>query len=126
VLRALQQIYTEDRVRDLNIKIDMDMSKKSVKTEEFFPFTKKPDNPNTPYDDSDIVPSVTRSTSETTYEYQGTGFNPEGPAGAEGQTAPAYKDLQNMVARPPRPRPSATRRSTSGTSTRSVLPASTA
>ncbi|HQG40736.1 MAG TPA: flagellar basal-body MS-ring/collar protein FliF, partial [Spirochaetales bacterium] len=30
-------------------------------------------------------------------EYQGTGFNPEGPAGMEGQTAPAYKDLQNMV-----------------------------
>lgn len=97
VLRALQQIYTEDRVRDLNIKIDMDMSKKSVKTEEFYPFTIKPDNPVTPYDDSEIVPSVTRSTSETKYEYQGTGFNPEGPAGAEGQTAPAYKDLQNMV-----------------------------
>ena len=35
--------------------------------------------------------------SKTTYEYQGTGFNPEGPAGIEGQTAPAYKDLQNMV-----------------------------
>ncbi len=97
VLRALQQIYTEDRVRDLNIKIDMDMSKKSVKTEEYFPFTVKPDNPTTPYDDSEVAPSVTRSTSETKYEYQGTGFNPEGPAGAEGQTAPAYKDLQNMV-----------------------------
>ncbi len=40
---------------------------------------------------------MTRSTSETKYEYQGTGFNPEGPAGVEGQTAPAYKDLQNMV-----------------------------
>ncbi len=97
VLRSLQQIYTEDRVRDLNIKIDMDMSKKSIQTEEFFPFTVRPDNPTTPYDDSEIVPSVTRSTSETRYEYQGTGFNPEGPAGAEGQTAPAYKDLQNMV-----------------------------
>jgi flagellar M-ring protein FliF len=44
VLRALQQIYTEDRVRDLNIKIDMDMSKKAVKTDEFFPFTVRPDN----------------------------------------------------------------------------------
>lgn len=97
VLKALQQIYTEDRVRDLNIKIDMDMSKKAVKTEEYFPFTVRPDNPTTPYDDSEIVPSVTRSTSETKYEYQGTGFNPEGPAGTEGQTAPAYKDLQNMV-----------------------------
>jgi flagellar M-ring protein FliF len=97
VLKALQQIYTSDRVRDLNIKLDMDRSKKSVSTEEHFPFTLKPDNPVTPYDDSDIKPSVTLSTEKTTYEYQGTGFNPEGPAGVEGQTAPAYKDLQNMV-----------------------------
>lgn len=97
VLKALQQIYTADRVRDLNIKIDMDMSKKSVSTDEYFPFTLKPDNPTTPYDDSVVQPSVRLSSEKTTYEYQGTGFNPEGPAGVEGQTAPAYKDLQNMV-----------------------------
>ncbi|HAE22568.1 MAG TPA: flagellar M-ring protein FliF [Spirochaetaceae bacterium] len=97
VLRALQQIYTADRVRDLNIKIDMDMSKKAVETVEHFPFTLKPDNPLTPYDDSSISPSVRLSTERKSYEYQGTGFNPEGPAGMEGQTAPAYKDLQNMV-----------------------------
>jgi len=95
MLKALQQIYTADRVRDLNIKIDMDMSKKNVKTEEFFPFTLKPRTPGSPYDDSSIFPSVTRSKTETTTEWQGTGFNPEGPAGTEGQTAPAYKDLQN-------------------------------
>ncbi len=97
VLKALQQIYTADRVRDLNIKIDMDMSKKSVSTAEHFPFVLKEDNPTTPYDDSVVQPSVTLSTERTSYEYQGTGFNPEGPAGMEGQTAPAYKDLQNMV-----------------------------
>lgn len=97
VLKALQQIYTADRVRDLNVKISMDMSKKSISTEEHFPFTLRPDNPMTPYDDSEILPSVTLSREKTTYDYQGTGFNPEGPAGVEGQTAPAYKDLQNMV-----------------------------
>lgn len=99
ILQALQQIYTPDRVRDLNIKIDMDMSKKEVATEEYFPFVLKPDNPLTPYDDSSIQPSVRIGTERTTYEYQGTGFNPEGPAGMEGQTAPAYRDLQNMVGR---------------------------
>ena len=96
VLKALQQIYTVDRVRDLNIKIDMDMSKKNIKTEEYYPVTIKPRTPRSPYDDSDIRPSVTRSKTETTTEWTGTGFNPEGPAGTEGQTAPAYKDLQNM------------------------------
>lgn len=97
VLKALQQIYTADRVRDLNIKIDMDMSKKLVKTEEFFPVTIKPRTPGLPYDDSEIVHSITVSKTSNTTTWEGTGFNPEGPAGAEGQTAPAYKDLQNMV-----------------------------
>jgi len=97
VLKALQQIYTSDRVRDLNIKIDMDMSKKLVKTEEYYPVTIKPRTPGLPYDDSRIEPSITVSKSSNTTTWEGTGFNPEGPAGAEGQTAPAYKDLQNMV-----------------------------
>jgi flagellar M-ring protein FliF len=96
VLKALQQIYTADRVRDLNIKIDMDMSKKNVKTEEFFPFTLKSRTPGLPYDDSVVQATVPRSRTETSTEWNGTGFNPEGPAGTEGQTAPAYKDLQNM------------------------------
>jgi flagellar M-ring protein FliF len=95
VLKALQQIYTADRVRDLNIKIDMDMSKKNVKTQEFYPITVKPRTPRSPYDDSDVRASVTRSKTETSTEWKGTGFNPEGPAGTQGQTAPAYKDLQN-------------------------------
>jgi flagellar M-ring protein FliF len=97
VLKALQQIYTPDRVRDLSIKIDMDMSKKSVKAEEFYPITIKPRTPGSPYDDSEVVASVTRSKSTSTTSWEGTGFNPEGPAGTEGQTAPAYKDLQNAV-----------------------------
>lgn len=96
VLKALQQIYTPDRVRDLNIKIEMDMSKKSIQTEEFFPITLKPDNPDTPYDDSEITPSVTRSQSSSTTKWEGTGFNPEGPAGVEGQTPPAFKDMSNL------------------------------
>ncbi|MCA1949833.1 MAG: flagellar M-ring protein FliF [Treponema sp.] len=96
VLKALQQIYTPDRVRDLNIKIEMDMSKKAIQTEEFFPITIKPDNPDTPYDDSEVVKSITRSQSTSSTKWEGTGFNPEGPAGVEGQTPPAFKDMSNL------------------------------
>uniref|UniRef100_UPI0026ECC8D6 flagellar basal-body MS-ring/collar protein FliF n=1 Tax=Gracilinema caldarium TaxID=215591 RepID=UPI0026ECC8D6 len=77
VLKALQQIYTPDRVRDLNIKIEMDMSKKAIQTEEFFPITIKPDNPDTPYDDSELAKSITRSQSTSSTKWEGTGFNPE-------------------------------------------------
>jgi flagellar M-ring protein FliF len=96
VLTALQSTYTADRVRDLNIKIDMDMSKKAVDTEEFFPVTIKPRTPGLPYDDSVLKESVTRSKNTSTTKWEGTGFNPEGPAGVEGQTPPAFKDMSNL------------------------------
>lgn len=96
ILNALQQIYGIDRVRDLNIKIEMDMSEKAVQQRDYLPTTIKPDNPETPYDDSEVVPSVTLSSETSTTRWQGSGFNPEGPAGVEGQTAPAYKDMSNL------------------------------
>jgi flagellar M-ring protein FliF len=96
ILKALQETFSSDRVRDLNIKIDMDMSKKAVQTTEFFPFTLKPRTPGLAYDDSEILPSVPRSTSTSTTEWQGTGYNPEGPAGVEGQSPPAFKDMSNL------------------------------
>ncbi|HQC26705.1 MAG TPA: flagellar basal-body MS-ring/collar protein FliF, partial [Treponemataceae bacterium] len=42
VLSALQQIFTPDRVRDLNIKIDMNMSKRFVDATEYSPITIRP------------------------------------------------------------------------------------
>ncbi|HHU37527.1 MAG TPA: flagellar M-ring protein FliF [Treponema sp.] len=96
ILNALQQIYGIDRVRDLNLKIEMDMSDKQVVTKDYLPTVIRPDNPETPYDDSEIVPSVTLSSETSTTRWQGSGFNPEGPAGVEGQTAPAYKDMSNL------------------------------
>ncbi|MBN2811180.1 MAG: flagellar M-ring protein FliF [Spirochaetales bacterium] len=96
ILNALQQIYGIDRVRDLNLKIEMDMSDKSVQQKDYLPTTIRPDNPETPYDDSEIVQSITLSSETSTTRWQGSGFNPEGPAGVEGQTAPAYKDMSNL------------------------------
>jgi len=99
ILTALQQTFSSDRVRDLNIKVEMDMSQKSISTTEHFPFTMKPRTPGLPYDDSILMESVTlsKSTSETLWE--GTGFNPEGPGGTEGHTPPAFKDMSNLYGR---------------------------
>lgn len=96
ILNALQHIYGIDRVRDLNIKIEMDMSEKAIQQRDYLPTTIRPDNPETPYDDSEIVKSITLSSETSTTRWQGSGFNPEGPAGVEGQTAPAYKDMSNL------------------------------
>ncbi|MGP1431432.1 MAG: flagellar basal-body MS-ring/collar protein FliF [Treponema sp.] len=97
ILNILQKTYGTDRVRDLSIKIDMDMSEKTAETIEYLPFQLKADNPDTPYDDSEIRASVTRSSETATTTYQGTGYNPEGPAGVEGQTPPSYRDTSNLT-----------------------------
>ena len=44
-----------------------------------------------------MLPSITLSKQYEDEMYEGTGFNPEGPPGQEGQVPPAYKDLSNLV-----------------------------
>jgi len=96
ILGSLQHTFTSDRVRDLDIKIDMDMSQRTVSTTEFFPFVERARTPGLPYDDSVIHTSVTRSYSTSTTSWEGTGFNPEGPPGVEGQTPPVMRDMSNL------------------------------
>jgi flagellar M-ring protein FliF len=96
LLSLLQSIFGQDRVRDLNVKIDMDLSQQNVNTEEFFPVTLKPRTPGLSYDDSQMAPSITRSKTTSSTTWEGTGFNPEGPSGVEGQTPPAYRDMSNL------------------------------
>ena len=96
ILNALQLIFSEDRVRDLNIKIDMDMSQKVVEATEYSPIVLKEDDPKTPYDDSKYVESITLSSETVEKKWTGTGYNPEGPAGIEGQNPPVYSDMSNL------------------------------
>jgi len=96
ILNTLQKTYTDDRVRELDIKITMDMSQKSVGTKEFFPITMKAQTPGLSYDDSVLLESIPRSTATSKTYWEGTGFNPEGPAGVEGQVPPAYRDMSNL------------------------------
>jgi len=96
ILASLQSTFDSDRVRDVNVKFDMDMSKKSISKTEYIPFVQKPRTPGLAYDDSVIKDSVpvSKETWETTFE--GTGFNPEGPPGTEPNVMPAYQDVANM------------------------------
>nr|AAB57899.1 FliF [Treponema denticola] len=98
ILTPLQKIYGEDRVRDINVKIDMDMSERSADTTEIRPTVIKEDNPETSYDDSQVVQSVTVSSENATTVWEGR-INPQGPTGTEGQTPPSYQDTRNLVGR---------------------------
>ena len=96
---SLRGIFGADRVQIVKLDINLDMSRQTVNTEEHFPITMRKDNPRTPFDDSEILPSITLSKEIREESFEGTGFNPEGPPGQEGQTPPAYKDLSNLVGR---------------------------
>ena len=99
ILKALQNTFTEDRCRDMIIRVEMDMSERSSDATEITPIIVKEDNPDTPYDDSEQVLYVPRSSQTVTNEWQGTGYNPEGPAGTEGQNPPVYSDMSNVIGR---------------------------
>jgi len=96
ILTSLQRIYSADRVRDLNIKIEMDMSKITTDTTEHFPFMLKERTPGLPYDDSERSESVLVGEVKAETKFKGTGFNPEGPPGVEGHVPPSYMDMDNM------------------------------
>ena len=97
VLIALQKTKTEDRIRDLNVTIDMDMSEKSNESTIYTPIEMKADNKDTPYEESAYVEGLPISQQTVTKEWQGTGYNPEGPAGVEGQNPPVYSDMSNVI-----------------------------
>lgn len=81
------------------VEIDMQFNEESYIYDEILPIILKADNPDTPYDDQVYIEKVLVESVVNNEEYNGTGFNPEGPAGVEGQVPPAYKDLQGLVAK---------------------------
>ncbi len=97
VVNALQSTFGAKRVTIANMKIDMDMSERSYTATEYSGITTKPDNPNTPYDDSEVRDSLVLSEETVNKEFEGTGYNPEGPAGTEGQNPPVYSDMSNVI-----------------------------
>jgi len=96
ILASLQKIYSPDRVRDLNIKIGMDLSKKSIDTREHFPIMIKEQTPGLPYDDSIRRETLLVGEAVAETNFKGTGFTPEGPPGVEGHVPPAYMDMDNL------------------------------
>ncbi len=97
ILKGLQTIFGPERVGFVRIDYDLDTSKVVSTSEEFTPIEMVPDDPKTPYNEREVVETLPRSTQSQSEHFEGTGYNPEGPAGTEGQTPPAYKDLSGLV-----------------------------
>ena len=97
ILNLFQNTYGQDRCRDMVVTIEMDTSQRTSTSTEYSPIVIKQDNPDTPYDDSELRDTLPVSEQTVVKEWQGTGYNPEGPAGTEGQTPPVYSDMSNVI-----------------------------
>ncbi len=82
ILDALRPVFGVDRITS-RIDITLDMSKVNSTAEEYSPIAVVP---ATQFAPAQYAPSIARSTQNIEEHFQGSGFNPEGPAGTEGQT----------------------------------------
>jgi flagellar M-ring protein FliF len=96
MLNLLQGTFSADRVRAVSVSFVKDMSRESFEEKEIKPILIKQQTPGLAYDDSVRVLYANRSQSTSKTTWRGTGFNPEGPTGVEGQTPPAFKDMSNL------------------------------
>ncbi len=97
VLEQLSGTFGRDRVRITSMKIEMDQSKQTVQEKKYSGVTIKPDNPDTNYDDSEIRDNLVLSFEEINNVFEGTGYNPEGPSGVQGQNPAVYSDASNLI-----------------------------
>lgn len=96
ILALLQSVFGTDRVRDLQIKIDMDFSEKTVEKEEHPPIVLQEDDPDTSYSELKTVDSFVLSQENVEKTSKGVLRTPEGAAGVEGENPPSYVDLENQ------------------------------
>ena len=96
VLSLLQSTFTKDRVRNLKVDYEIGFDQETYEKKELLPTMIKERTPGLPYDDSERTMTIDASKSTSSTKWKGTGINPEGPSGVEGQTPPAFKDMQNL------------------------------
>ncbi|MDY6969933.1 MAG: flagellar basal-body MS-ring/collar protein FliF [Spirochaetota bacterium] len=91
IKKGLERIYSLDRIQVVRLNMEFNWDKISEENEEYTPIEKEPDNPTTPYSERKVQDSFVISEKSTKEHFQGHGWNPEGPAGTEGNKPPGYK-----------------------------------
>jgi len=91
ISNKLKAVLGDDKV-DVAVEVELDFDQKKVEKTEFIPIVKREDNPETPYDETEIELNVVRSEKDTKEYFEGVGFVPEGPPGVEPNIPPGYKE----------------------------------
>jgi len=88
---GLERIYSPDRIQIVRLNMAFNWDVVHEDKEEYTPIEMEPDNPATPYSERKVKDSFVVSEKATSENFQGHGWNPQGPAGTEGNTPPGYK-----------------------------------
>lgn len=99
IREGLERIYSPDRIQIVRLNMDFNWDKIEEKQEEHTPVIMTPDDPRTPYSERKVQDSLVLSEKTTDEKFQGHGWNPEGPAGTEGNKPPGYKASDDQFAR---------------------------
>ncbi len=91
IREGLERIYSGDRIQIVRLNMEFNWDKISEEQEEYAPIEMVKDNPATPYSERKVQDSLVISEKDTSEHFQGHGWNPEGPAGTEGNRPPGYK-----------------------------------
>ncbi len=96
---GLERIYSADRIQILRLNMEFNWDKISEEQEEYTPIELEKQDPSKPYNTRKIKDSLVISEKTTREKFQGHGWNPEGPAGTEGNTPPGYKASDDQFAK---------------------------
>ncbi|MDY6932818.1 MAG: flagellar basal-body MS-ring/collar protein FliF [Spirochaetota bacterium] len=99
IRKGLERIYSPDRIQIVRLNMDFNWDSISEENEEYTPIEMEPDNPTTPYSERKVKDSFIISEKSTKEHFQGHGWNPEGPAGTEGNKPPGYKASDDQYAK---------------------------
>ena len=90
----------ESRVDITRFEYNLNWDIETYKENQVAPVVAIKDNPNTPYSELKLVKdySLKVSSKNTSEEFSGRGFTPDGPAGTEPNLPPGYKDLDYQKA----------------------------
>lgn len=88
---GLERIYTPDRIQIVNLDMTFNWDKVKEHRKDYSPIEMVPQDKTKPYNTREVVPSITISKKKKTENFKGHGWNPQGPAGTEGNRPPGYK-----------------------------------
>lgn len=88
---ALRGVLATDRYR-VAVDVELNFNRKSIDQKKILPVVIKERTPGLPYDDSIVKENVKVSEKQTSENFEGLGFIPEGPPGQEPNIPPGYKE----------------------------------